>query len=79
MVCMSSELWRTPPRISPPGCIIIMFEPISEICAAMLSFDPWPMASIVMTEATPMMMPNIVRKQRSLLLPRALMAILNRL
>ena len=34
----------------------------------MLFFEPRPMASIVMTDATPMMMPNIVRKARSLLL-----------
>ena len=27
----------------------------------MLRFDPCPMASIVMTDATPMMMPSIVR------------------
>ena len=36
------------------------------------------MASIVITEATPMMMPSIVRKHRILLLFNALNAILNR-
>ena len=57
---------------------MIMFEPISEICAWMLFFEPWPMASIVMTEATPMMMPSMVRKARNLLLERARKAILNK-
>ncbi len=37
------------------------------------------MANIVMTDATPMMMPNIVRKHRSLLLTSALRAILSKL
>jgi len=45
----------------------------------MLFFEPCPIASIVMTDATPMMMPNIVRKARSLLLASARKAILKRL
>ena len=69
---------RTPPRRSPPGCIMMIFEPISAICACMLRFEPWPMASIVMTDATPMMMPSIVRKARILLFARARRAILKR-
>ena len=56
-----------------------MFDPISEICAWILLFDPCPMASMVMTEATPMMMPNMVRKARNLLFARARKAILKRL
>ena len=76
---MSSASSRTPPRMSPPGWIMIMFEPISLISAWMLFFEPWPMASMVMTEATPMMMPNMVRNPRSLLLLSALTAILNKL
>ena len=55
-----------------------MLEPISLISAWMLRFDPWPMASIVMTDATPMMMPSMVRNPRSLLLHSALKAILKR-
>ena len=70
---------RTPPRRSPPGCTMMMFEPISLIWAWMLRFEPWPMASIVMTDATPMMMPSMVRKARNLLLARARRAILKRL
>ena len=57
---------------------MIMFDPISEICSFMLFLEPWPMASIVMTEATPIMIPNIVRKQRSLLLFSAFSAIFRR-
>ena len=45
-----------------------MLEPISDIWLLMLFFDPWPMASMVMTEATPIMMPSMVRKHLSLLL-----------
>jgi len=41
-----------------------MLEPISEICAWILFFDPWPMASMVMTDATPMMIPKH-RKERA--------------
>ena len=55
-----------------------MLEPISEICAWMLFFEPCPMASIVMTDATPMMMPSMVRNARSLLLFKARKAILKR-
>ena len=57
----------------------VAFDPISAICARMLRFEPCPMASMVMTEATPMMIPNIVRKHRILLLLSALSAILVRL
>ena len=32
----------------------------------MLRFDPWPMASIVMTDATPMMMPSAVRNEKNI-------------
>ncbi len=72
---MLLALCRTPPKRPLPGCTMIMFEPISEICSRMLRFDPWPMASIAMTEATPMMMPNIVRNPLNLLLARAFSAI----
>jgi hypothetical protein len=45
-----------------------MFDPISLISDWMLFFDPCPMANMVMTDATPMMIPNMVRKPRNLLL-----------
>jgi hypothetical protein len=44
----------------------------------MLRLEPCPMASMAMTEATPMMIPNMVRNARSLLLAKALKAILKR-
>jgi len=56
-----------------------MFEPISDICCWILFFEPCPMASIVMTDATPIMMPSMVRKARSLLFANARRAILNKL
>ena len=64
--------------MSAPGWIMIMLEPISLICAWMLCFDPWPMANIVITEATPMMMPSMVRNPRSLLLANARIAIFSK-
>ena len=59
--------------------IMIMLEPISEICLLMLCLLPCPMASMVMTEPTPMMMPSMVRNERSLLAAMARRAILRRL
>ena len=70
----------TPPGpLSAPGLIIIMFEPISAMFACMLFFEPWPMASIVITDATPMMMPRAVRNDLILLAAMARRAILNKL
>src|SRR5574344_1123982 len=51
-----------------------MLEPIEEMLPFMLSFVPSPKANITMTEETPMIIPNIVRKQRILLLFNALRA-----
>ena len=39
-VSMAEASWRTPPRMSAPGWIMIMFEPISLICACILRFEP---------------------------------------
>ena len=76
---MAEGSCRTPPRMSAPGEIMIMLLPISAMLACMLRLLPWPMASMVMTEATPMMMPRAVRKERILLAKMARMAILKRL
>ena len=76
---MLEPLWRTPPNRPLPGLTMIMFDPIEPISARMLCLDPLPMASIAITEATPMMMPSIVRKQRILLFRSALMQILSKL
>src|ERR1043166_9738655 len=43
----------------------------------MVDLAPSPMATIAITAPTPMIMPSIVRKERSLFRPRALSAILN--
>ena len=69
--CISEGSMRTPPRRSAPVWIMIMFEPISAICSRMLRLEPCPMASMAMTEATPMMMPSMVRNPRNLLPERA--------
>ena len=44
----------------------------------MLSFEPCPMAIMMITAATPMMIPNIERKERILLLATAFRLTLNR-
>ena len=45
----------------------------------MLSFEPCPIDIMMMTAATPMMMPSMERKERILLLATAMMLTLNRL
>ena len=65
--------------MSAPGEIMIMLEPISEMLAWMLRLVPCPMASMVMTDAMPMMMPRAVRNDRVLLAAMARRAILKRL
>ena len=56
-----------------------MFEPISAMFACMLCFVPWPTASMVITDAMPMIMPNAVRNERVLFAAIARKAILKRL
>jgi hypothetical protein len=43
----------------------------------MIAFAPSPIATMAITAPTPMMIPNMVRKDRNLFLPRARSAILN--
>jgi hypothetical protein len=45
-----------------------------EICALMLFFEPSPMASMAITDATPIIIPNMVKKVRILLRRNALSA-----
>ena len=65
--------------MSAPGRIMMMLVPICEMFWRMLSFEPWPMAIMMMTAATPMMMPSMERNERNLLLAMARRATLNRL
>ncbi len=57
---------------------MIMLVPICAMLALTLSLEPWPIAIMMMTAATPMMMPSIDRNERNLLLATALSATLNR-
>ena len=72
---MLEALWRTPPKLPLPGCTMIILDPICPISSRMLCLDPAPMASMEMTEATPIMIPSMVRKALILLFVRALKAI----
>lgn len=58
---------RTPLLVTAPGITIIRFEPRLFSCSATFSLAPSPTASIVITAATPMMMPSAVSALRSLL------------
>lgn len=78
-VSMEEASCRTPPRMSAPGLIMIILDPISEMLLWMLFLVPWPTASIVITDAMPMMMPRAVRKDRILLAAMARRAIFKRL
>jgi hypothetical protein len=79
-----SETELEAPRLTPPrrwklGMIITMLVPMSDISSRMLLLEPSPMASMAITDATPMMIPSIVSKALSLFLTSARMAILNKL
>ena len=49
----------------------MMLEPRPFICSCTRLVAPWPTAIMVMTAATPMMMPSMVRMLRSVLAARA--------
>src|SRR5580765_766161 len=65
----------TPPAATAPGMIMIMFVPAPRIWSSIAACAPVPSATIVMTAATPMIMPSIVSSVRSLLRASALKAI----
>src|SRR5215510_9657001 len=83
MACASSGMsvlalpWpcRTPPELKLPALTMIMFVPADWIWASIEVCAPVPSATIVMTAATPMIMPSIVRAVRILLRFKAFSAI----
>src|SRR5437773_11285832 len=48
-----------------------MLEPWLALCCWIVALAPWPMLTIAITAPTPMMMPSIVRVERSLFRPSA--------
>ena len=58
-----------------PGNTMITLLPILAICSSIRSVAPVPIDIIAITAATPMMIPSIVRAERSLLTRRAPIAI----
>ena len=52
--------------------------PIVESSARILSFEPWPIDIMMITAATPMMIPSIERKERILLFATAFRLTLKR-
>src|SRR5262245_6422595 len=65
----------TPPDDAVPGCTSRLLAPIDWMVLATAFFDPWPMPTMAMTAATPMMMPSVVRAERMTLRLRAFRAV----
>src|SRR3989304_4991111 len=57
---------RNPPFVVPPGTTSSRFAPTEAIWAEIRWFAPSPIATMMMTAATPMIIPNIVRMERIL-------------
>jgi hypothetical protein len=51
----------TPPRILEPGLMLITLVPIADISSLIPDLEPSPIAIMVITAPTPMMIPNMVR------------------
>src|SRR5919108_2420149 len=66
---------RTPPCMKLPAETMIRFVPADWICASIEVCAPVPSATIVITAATPMIIPSIVSAVRILLRPSAFNAI----
>ena len=85
MACASSSVrrWRvcaprrTPACDTPPGSTSMMFDPSPFICSCTRCVAPLPTATMVMTAATPMMMPSIVSMERRVLAASACSALRN--
>ena len=61
---------RKPPEVVLPGRTRMRLEPMEAIWEAIRSFAPDPIATMAITAATPMIIPSIVRAERSLLARR---------
>ena len=57
---------RMPPEFAAPGVTMSMLLPRLAIESSTLLLTPMPMETMAMTAATPMMMPSMVRMERSL-------------
>ena len=66
---------RTPPCVKLPDITWMVLVPIVWICASIEDCAPVPSATMVITAATPMIMPSMVSAVRSLLRPSAFSAI----
>ena len=67
------RLWAAaPPRppTKPPWVTVIVFVPSRAMLSATCCDEPVPTATSTITEPTPIMMPSIVRAERSLLADR---------
>src|ERR1043166_589899 len=76
-LCRPPKPVRAPPTVTVPGRMMSRFVPRLAICCFTSALAPSPMATMAMTAPTPMMIPSIVRKERSLFLANARSAIRN--
>ena len=65
---------RTPPEEKLPAFTVTMLVPAPLIWSSIMDWAPLPMATSVMTAATPMIIPSMVSPVRILLRPSALNA-----
>jgi hypothetical protein len=58
---------RTPPWVKFPALMVMRFVPAALTCSSIVDWAPLPIATIVITAPTPMIMPSIVSIVRILL------------
>src|SRR5215472_9393446 len=66
-VCVFPQPMDMPPRFIEPALTKSIFDPIAAICCCTCSRAPWPKATMAITAPTPIMIPSMVRPERSLL------------
>jgi hypothetical protein len=68
----------TPPLLCAPGWIMIRFDPIDWICSEMEAWEPCPIATMAITDPTPMIIPKTVRPDLTLFVERDQIVSLNK-
>src|ERR1700726_1104716 len=66
---------RIPPLFTVPDWTNNILDPMAAICCCACCCAPWPTLTMAITAPTPIMMPSMVRMERSLLRAKARMAI----
>src|SRR3972149_8148201 len=69
-VLIEPQPLRAPPWVRAPGKIMMRLLPKAEMLASTAALAPWPMLTMAMTAATPIIIPSMVRRARILFLPK---------